>query len=305
MLSSADSLSYRAGCLATVLLGVASCEDTPVPSQVEVTPALYQARYDVVIESAARRELSHGMIRVALPVVGSADVEMPDVTDARVVQDGMGNRQMVLSMDTVPVDYQRLLSVVVTVADRLDAKVAPAQSPVNRYLSAESLVETDAPALREKSIALRGHKAADTVASVGTFIATLGPSATAAATQSLAENPPGSTGETVQGALATLRSGSAGPVDRVLLTLALLRAASIPARAVAGFVDNGDGVLADDEMRVWVEYFSEKGWLEVDEPGEGLRSIVFRIFSNAEDIAPGKAVDNFYQAAGLRIRSVQ
>ena len=53
-------------------------------------------------------------------------------------------------------------------------------------------------------------------------------------------------------------------MDRVLLSVALLRVASIPARGVVGFFDNGDGVLSAAEMRIWTEFLGDDGWQMIE-----------------------------------------
>jgi hypothetical protein len=275
--------------------------------------APYKARYDLVIESAAQRELSYGLIRIALPPAGTAKVELLNAPDARIVQDGLGNRQLELSMTRVPMRFRRGISLIAVLPE------APLASPTNqagaepmlaspereRYLSAEPLVESDAPGVIEQSLELQGAEVAATVGNVEGFVASLEPAL--ASEPAPADGPAGGAGPEpgARGALAALDSGTASATERVLLTLALLRAASIPARAVAGFADDGDGVLSGDEMQLWIEYLKGTRWHAAGGAQHVPHSIVFRIFQSADEIAPGAVSNNFYQAAGLTMRSAR
>ena len=108
-------------------------------------------------------------------------------------------------------------------------------------------------------------------------------------------------------ALRALRSGAATRIERVLLGTALLRAADLPARIVAGFIDDGDGVLRGSEMQLWSEYFAGQGWHAVllDTTGDATRVIPFRVFTNADEIQDEWLPGNFFRGAGLTLWPVE
>ena len=167
------------------------------------------------------------------------------------------------------------------------------------------MIEADAPELLDKSAELRGADNAETIANVRSFVASLDPPATAS-TDALSTDPAAAAAPaTARGALATLRSGSADSLDRILLTVALLRAASIPARVIVGGVDDGDGVIASNEMRLGIEFLHAGRWHALDDLGTSSRTIVFRVFASAEEIVPGAPINNLYQAAGLKMRNLR
>lgn len=63
-----------------------------------------------------------------------------NLTVPRIVQDSMGNRQMAPSLDTVPVGYQRSLSVTLAVANKPEAALAQSPGkPVDNFYQAAGL----------------------------------------------------------------------------------------------------------------------------------------------------------------------
>jgi hypothetical protein len=286
-----------------LLLGLGSCGGGDSGS------AAYETRYEVIIESAAARQLSRGMIWLALPTVSSADVDVRAADDARLIADNLGNRQLAFELDEVPVGYERALSIVVNLPPQTEQLNASSELPGGAFSSAEALIEIDDPKLQEKGQSLRAFNTQQTISAIREFVATLRPSEAPAADES-AESPalpPGEPDEKLQrGALYAFESGEGDAVDQVLLTVALLRAASVPARVVAGFLDDGDGVLASNEMHVWAEYLEQESWQPLLPFGadEQTHAIVFRVFSRAENLASDSLIQNFFQGVGLRIRGV-
>ena len=281
-----------------LLLGLGSCGGE------DPRTGPYETRYDVVVESAAARQLSRGMIWLSLPTVSSASVDVQAAdADARLIEDNLGNRQLAIEMDEVPVGYRRPVSVTVTVVPGSEQSAAVAELPGGTFSAAEPRIEADDPKLQEKGQSLRGINVQQTVTAVENFVATLGPRQPASVGDGVPAAPDASAIVPVRGALAAFESGEADAVDRVLLTVALLRAASIPARLVAGFLDDGDGALTSNELRVWAEYQDRDAWQPALPAGadETTRAIVFRVFSNAEGLSADSLLENLYQGVGLKI----
>jgi len=232
------------------------------------------ARYEVVVESAARRPLTRGLIWLSLPSSRIAEVDALE-EGIRIVEDGLGNRQAALSFEEVPVAFERSYAFDVQwplpskagTGDEGEAAVPP------QFVAPEPGVQSDAPAINDQLEALRGASPMITAANIHGFVSEAQVDAAATST------------------------------DRLLLSLALLRAANIPARAVAGIIDDGDGRLAADEMQLWVECFAEDRWRPLLAEGiDPLRAVPFRIFAQVDELDGASLLNNFYRGAGLRIK---
>jgi hypothetical protein len=267
----------------------------------------YAARYDVVVESVATRQLSKGMIWLFLPVTGRADVAPVDTLQTHVVGDSLGNRQISISLDDIPVGFELPLSISVTWPMHpleTDLPVNPAES---QFLSAEPLVEIDQPPLRDRAASIRSNDLSKTLANIRAEVSAIQPRDYPPTADVLpVAGPAESIAETPHGALSAIETGVGDGADRVLLAVALLRAVGLPARPVAGIVDDGDGVLAASERQLWAEYFSDGAWhaFHLADIDVQSRAVVFRIFARAGDLAHGSVAENFYRGAGLRIRNV-
>jgi hypothetical protein len=270
--------------------------------------AAYTARYDVVVESAASRQLSKGLIWLFLPAEGHANVAPVDAPQSRLLVDNLGNRQLSISLDAVPVGFELPLSVQVSwPAETLESDLSSVPR-ASKFIAAEPLIEIEQPQLRDRAAAMRGGDLSETLVNIRAAVSAIRPRneaevATAPPRAAPAESAP----EVPSGALNTIESGVGDTVDRVLLAVALLRATGLPARPVAGIVDDGDGVLAVSERQLWAEYFSDGSWhaLHLAELSAGERAIAFHIFARAENLTRGSIVNNFYRGAGLRIGAVE
>lgn len=67
----------------------------------------------------------------------------------------------------------------------------------------------------------------------------------------------------LDGAVETARTGRGSPIDLVCVSVAMLRAAGIPARPVIGMTE--DDVDGSNELAVWAEmYLPRSGWIPID-----------------------------------------
>ena len=287
--------------LLLVLLGVAACDDAS-------DGVTYTARYDVVVESAAARQLSKGLIWLFFPAVGDADVAPIDAPGMRLVTDNLGNRQISISLDDVPVGFELPLSFLVTWPAHASEATSPGVPAASQFMGAEPLIEIDQPLLRDRAASMRGSDLSETLANIRVAVSAVQPgpravSATGPPIAATEESAP----EVPRGALSAIETGVGDSADRVLLAVALLRANGLPARPVVGIVDDGDGILAASERQLWAEYFSDGDWhaLHLAKLSDSARAIPFRIYARARDLMPGPVADNFYRGAGLRVRTVE
>jgi hypothetical protein len=73
---------------------------------------------------------------------------------------------------------------------------------------------------------------------------------------------------------------------------------------VVGFLDDGDGLLTENEVNVWIEYADKGLWKIFLPPGvdRNSRPIAFRIFASAQNLNAVSLADNLYQSVGLKMR---
>lgn len=265
-----------------------------------------QLRFEAAIVNAIHRSISRGMLWLFVPT-GAVSSDTAAEMGARLVTDNLGNSQLVLELRDVGEDLSMPVSLRMQATrptPAIETGSGAAQAS-DIFLASERFFASGDEALNSIATSLRGQNPIDVAKNVAAFLQD-GESTAAIGDLELARHDDVHGPETGPGGFVggQLASEPESVVREAFLATALFRANGIPARIVCGFVDDGDGLLAKQEVRLWAEYLQDESWMPFLPDLEGVQrsAIRFRVFGRVEEIVTGSLVDNLYQGVGLALR---
>lgn len=273
-------------------------------------------RYSVSVSNSTSRVLPKARLWLDAPLAEAADQKVLGLKvdhPHRVLTDGNGAQRIYFEFSDVPVSFTGIVEVQVSVEFGTQA-VNSASGVAQHYLGPQRLIPTDAMEIREIATALPRSSAQGTVDAALDWLRALEADISdsvdepedlggAMPDEAIGDAPP-----TVPGALVLLKERRGSSADQVHLVAAVLRAAEIPARAVLGYADDGDGHLTADELRYWVEYAVEGTWKHVllapESVAETGRLVAIRLTGDSPGDLPGSKFVMLHEAVGLDVSLV-
>jgi len=234
---------------------------------------LRRLRWSLTIENPTAELLSDQKVWIYVPLEsGSAQrlVSFDVSTEHGRQIDQIGNCIVQMDFPSVPAFSTRVVTfdALLDMAARSTAELLNNGNP---WLTSENYIESDSPDIRALSGQLRGESVAETVKSIYDWVK-----------QNI--RYAGFIADDL-GAAYALRERRGDCTEYAYLTVALARAAGVPARAVGGYVLEQDSTLRASDYHNWAEVYVDGAWLLVD-PQKGCfnasyeRYVVFRRISS-------------------------
>jgi hypothetical protein len=280
------------------------------------TPAGERIQYSVQVTNATRRVLPRAQLWLATPSARAASQRVSAVAveqPHRIVGTAHGNRQIYLEFADVPVGFDEKIDVEAWIEFH-DSPDAASVDLDPQYLEPMPGVESTDALVRERAASLARDEAAATASAILAWTAELElapvamPEDDPSHMEALAPGAPEDEAPRGRGARHALETGSGDESDRAMLTVALLRAAGIPARAVLGFSAEAGVPLTSSHIGLWIEYAIEGDWrhglLDAPTSASDVRVIALRVIDDPSAIPRGREFTFLYEAVGLRAELV-
>ncbi len=232
--------------------------------------------YSFTLKNTTGRLLEHAEFWTYAPVrqtstqrcCGRLQVSLPYELNT----DTWDNQVLHVRLDPLPPYASRVIRV--TAELRLAAEpIRLAAAPAKAFLAPERFVETDHPLIRAKAAELAGADSLSTARKLFTWVS----------------GHVRDTGYVRQdhGALYALQHQQGDCTESMYLFMALARANGIPAKAVAGYVLDGNGVLRPEAYHNWAEFDADGVWRIADPQGRVFADrypsfVALRIVSTAQ-----------------------
>jgi transglutaminase-like putative cysteine protease len=236
-----------------------SSEDQPNEVHYPITKRI---RYRLEVRNMHPQAVQNATVKVLAPLPLTATQQRQTLEadqPYKLERDPVGNEWLVFDIEVLAPLGRKLITITsaLGMAEDPQSQQFPAET-LERYLSAERHIESDAPLVQERAVGLKQpevHATADRVyQNVRETLRYSGP----------VSEP--------RGARYALREERGDCTEYAYLFTALMRANGVPARPVRGFVYPHDALLDPADLHDWSEYHHEGIWYLADPLKGALRS---------------------------------